>query len=318
LESSKKLEDAVENGELSAAAAEQLHEAITNPPDGTDAEDLEDLIDAAKGSRPGDAKQAADRWREIHSTETPEERSERRFKKRSITSKPADDGLVETTVILPELQHRQVMNALNHAAGRYHADDDRTPAQRLADGLINLAQAYASGTVTGGREKPTLLIGCTAEAIAGLSDEPGWTAHGDRIPADVLRQLAENAILRRIVDAGNSIIDLGNKVRFFTDDQYAALMARDGGCRFPGCTIPAAWCEADHLVPVSEGGASDLLNAALWCPYHHQFKHRSGVRVIGDADDLWLQLPDGRRLHCPPKGLPARRTARERRGQAAA
>ena len=65
-------------------------------------------------------------------------------------------------MILPELEHRQFMNAISHVAGDWDANDTRTPAQRLADGLIQLCQAYAAGTVTGGREKPTILIGCSA------------------------------------------------------------------------------------------------------------------------------------------------------------
>jgi hypothetical protein len=315
---SKELEDAVDAGELSAEAAEQLHDAIVNPPAGADDDDVTDLIDAAKGAGPRDAKATADRWREIHTDETLEERTARRHARRSVTSRPASDGLVETTVILPELEHRQVMNALTHAAGGWHEGDDRTSAQRLADGLINLATAYAKGAVTGGREKPTLLIGCTAETIAGLSDDPGWTGHGDRIPADVVRHLAQTAILRRVVTVGNAVIELGNRVRCVTDDQYQALMMRDGGCRFPGCTVAAGWCEADHLVPVSEGGPSNLDNLGLWCPHHHRFKHRAGVKVIGDAHDLHLQLPDGRRVHCPPKGLPARRPTPPRPTRAAA
>jgi hypothetical protein len=308
LEKNKKLDDAVNDGELSAAAAEQLHDAVTNPPAGTDPDDVDDLIDSAKGSKPHEARQTADRWREIHSNETPEERSERRFAKRSLSSKPASDGLVESTLVLPELEHRQVMNAINAAAGAHCDGDDRTHAQRMADGLIQLAKAYASGSVTGGRERPTLLIGATAETMAGLSDEPGWTSYGDRIPADVLRVLAENAILRRIVHTGNTIIELGDKVRFATDAQFQALMIRDGGCRFPGCSIPAAWCEVDHLIPVTEGGLSNLDNEALWCSFHHHFKHRPGVSVIGDAHDLSLQLPDGRLIHCPPSGIHTRRT----------
>jgi hypothetical protein len=300
LDRSKRLDDAVDNGELSAEAAAQLHDAITNPPDGTDESDVDDLVDAAKGCGPRDARDTAERWREIHSKQSEEERTARRFAKRSITSKPASDGLVETTVVLPELEHRQVMNAITHAAGARPADDDRTTAQRLADGLIELARAYAAGTVTGGREKPTILIGASAETMAGLSDEPGWTGFGDRIPADVVRHLAENAVLRRVVMAGNAILDLGMKVRFATDDQFQALMMRDGGCRFPGCTIPAEWCEIDHLVPFTQGGPTDLANLVLWCSYHHHVKHRSDVVVIGDAHDLWLQLPDGRRLWCPP------------------
>jgi hypothetical protein len=137
---------------------------------------------------------------------------------------------------------------------------------------------------------------------------PAGPRYGDRIPADVLRVLAENAILRRIVDAGNTIIDLGDKVRFATDAQFQALMMRDGGCRFPGCSIPAAWCEIDHLSPVSEGGLSDLANMALLCSFHHHLKHSRGVQVIGDAHDFQLRLPNGTVINCPVKGISTRRT----------
>ncbi len=302
LDKSQELADAVENDELSAAAAEQLHDAIMNPPDGTDADDLADLIDAAKGGGPRDVKAAADRWREIHSSETAEQRTARRFAKRSVSSRPPSDGMVESTVVLPELEHRQFMNAISHVAGDWDANDTRTHAQRLADGLVQLCKAYAAGTVTGGREKPTILIGCTAETMAGLSDEPGWTSHGDRIPADVVRHLAEDAILRRVVVAGDAVINLGTRVRLASDDQYQALMLRDGGCRWPGCHIPPAWCEIDHLIQVIEGGPTDLDNEALWCSHHHHVKHRAGVTVLGDAHDLHLLMPDGTLVACPPKG----------------
>ena len=305
LEQCKTLDDAVASGELSAEAAVQLHDAITNPPEGADTTDVDDLIDAVKDSGPRDARAAAERWREIRTNETAEERSQRRYARRSVTSQPAVDGLVTSTLVLPELEHRQVMNAITHAAGDWCADDDRTHSQRLADGLINLAQAYASGTVTGGREKPTLLISCTAETITGLSDEPGWTAHGDRIPADVIRHLAENAILRRVVTAGNTILDLGTRVRYATHDQYQALMMRDGGCRYPGCTIPAAWCEIDHLLAWEDGGPTDMDNLAMCCTHHHHEKHRPGVTVLGhpgEGGNLRLRLADGTIINCPPHG----------------
>ncbi len=303
------LDDAVTRGSLSAEAAVQLHDAIVNPPAGTDADDVDDLIGLVHGAGPRDARAAADRWREIRSGETEQQRAERRYARRSLTSRPAVDGLVETTLVLPELEHRQVINAITHAAGAYHADDDRTTAQRLADGLVDLAKAYAAGTITGGREKPTLLVGCTADTLVGLSDEPGWTAHGDHIPADVIRHLAENANLRRLITAGSAVIDLGTRIRYATDDQYQALMMRDGGCRFPGCTIPAAWCEADHLIPAEHGGPTNLDNLVLWCTHHHHYKHRHDITVIGDANNLSLRLPDGRVLACPPKHRPTQAAA---------
>ncbi len=309
LERSATLDDAVTQGSLSAEAAVQLHDAIVNPPAGVDADDIDDLISAVTASSPRDTRLAADRWREIRSGETEQQRSERRYARRSLTSRPAADGLVETTLVLPELEHRQVINTITHATGTWTTTDDRTTAQRMADGLINLAKAYAAGTVTGGREKPTLLITCTADTLTGLSDEPGWTAHGDRIPADVIRHLAENANLRRLITAGSAVIDLGTRIRYATDDQYQALAARDGGCRHPDCTIPPAWCEADHLIPAEHGGPTNLDNLVLWCTHHHHYKHRHDITVIGDAHNLSLRLPDGRIIACPPKHRPTQAAA---------
>ena len=54
-------------------------------------------------------------------------------------------------------------------------------------------------------------------------------------------------------------MDLGTISRLASDDQYRALVVRDGGCRWPGCEIPAAWCEVDHLVPFP-AGPTDLIN----------------------------------------------------------
>ncbi|MFN8024539.1 MAG: HNH endonuclease signature motif containing protein [Acidimicrobiales bacterium] len=85
-------------------------------------------------------------------------------------------------------------------------------------------------------------------------------------------------------------------------------MIRDGGCRVDQCSIPAAWCEVDHLVPVSEGGLSDLINMALLCSHHHHLKHAPGVQVIGDALHFQLRLPNGRVIDCPTNGIHQRRT----------
>jgi Domain of unknown function (DUF222)/HNH endonuclease len=314
LERSPELKAAVDAGEVSASSAEVLHDAIANPPDGTDADDINDLIDAAKGAGPRDTRAAAEAWKHQHATESEEERTRRRYAKRSVTSGPAQDGLITTTVILPELESRQFHNSLDHLIGPPVDDDDRTTAQKRADALIELSKAYNTGAVTGGREKPTIIITCTEDTIAGVSDEPGWTGHGDRIPADVVRHLAENALLRRIILAGSVILDLGTTTRLATDNQFQALIVRDGGCRWPGCHIPAAWCEADHLIPFTEGGPTDLDNLVLWCSHHHHVKHRPGVVVHGDAHDLKIELPDGTMLACPPRG----RTGRASRSTQAA
>jgi HNH endonuclease len=65
--------------------------------------------------------------------------------------------------------------------------------------------------------------------------------------------------------------------------QRRALTHRDGGCVFPGCDRPEAWCDAHHLVHWTRGGPTDLDNLALLCRRHHVTVHEGGWRIARDA-----------------------------------
>ena len=56
----------------------------------------------------------------------------------------------------------------------------------------------------------------------------------------------------------------------------APLAVRDGGCVFPDCTRPLAWCEGHHLWHWLDGGPTDLANLALLCRAHHRAVHEGG------------------------------------------
>lgn len=64
--------------------------------------------------------------------------------------------------------------------------------------------------------------------------------------------------------------------RFATRAQRRGLVARDGGCVFPGCDAPPNWCDAHHLVPHSHRGPTDVRNMVLLCRHHHGVIHRDG------------------------------------------
>ena len=313
LEASDALRKAAEDGDVSAATAESLFDAVTDRPDNASDADIDALIDACKGADPRDARDAGDTWKKTFTKETPEAAEQRRREKRSVTTKQLGDGMGQLTYTAPLLDLRQVTNAISHVAGKPCENDPRATEQRLADGLLQLAIAYAKGQVNGGREKPTILIAINAEDYANNAGE-GVTAHGDKVPAHVVRRLAEDATLQRVLMAGSHVLDLGREVRYATEAQYRALMARDGGCRWESCHIPAAWCDADHLTAWDDGGHTNIDDLALWCRHHHTEKHRPGVQVLGNANNLRLQLPDGTIIHCPPKT----RLATRPRTQAAA
>ena len=62
-------------------------------------------------------------------------------------------------------------------------------------------------------------------------------------------------------------------MRLFTRAQRRRLWRRDRGCTYPGCTAPAAWSKAHHVIHWVEGGLADVDNAALLCQRHHTMVH---------------------------------------------
>ena len=117
------------------------------------------------------------------------------------------------------------------------------------------------------------------------------------VPKATIQRLAcDGAIRRVLVDAAGEILDVGRARRLATPAQRAALIVRDGGCVFPGCDCPYGWCEAHHLVPFEDGGATTLDNLALLCRHHHHLVHE-GKWLLERNGGLWTATsPTGRQI----------------------
>src|SRR5215207_8599658 len=87
-------------------------------------------------------------------------------------------------------------------------------------------------------------------------------------------------------------LEVGRTTRVIQPAQRSALAVRDGGCVFPDCERPLAWCDAHHLRHWLHGGPTDLANLALLCRAHHRAVHEGGWRLT--------RQPDGRLLATPP------------------
>lgn len=108
----------------------------------------------------------------------------------------------------------------------------------------------------------------------------GRTAHQSPVPVSLLRRLACDADLIPIVlGTEGDVLDLGRTRRLVSASMRRALIARDGGCIFPGCTIPATWTEAHHVIPWSAGGATSIENMVLLCSHHHHAIHTGHWRI---------------------------------------
>jgi hypothetical protein len=90
-------------------------------------------------------------------------------------------------------------------------------------------------------------------------------------------------------------LNVGRTSRVISPAQRTALAARDGGCVFPDCARPLAWCEGHHLVSWLYGGPTDLANLALLCRAHHRAVHEGGWRLQRDPHGRFTATPPHRR-----------------------
>ena len=100
------------------------------------------------------------------------------------------------------------------------------------------------------------------------------TAHGGLISVAELVALADESVLVGVLtEFSGGVLAYGRTKRYPTPAQRCVLVARDGGCSFPDCSVPAGWCQAHHIVAFyAHGGIgkTDVDNLTLLCGYHHR------------------------------------------------
>lgn len=107
-------------------------------------------------------------------------------------------------------------------------------------------------------------------------------------PREIRRIACDADLIPAVLGGEGEILDLGRARRLFTRAQRKAITARDGGCATPGCTIPAAWCEAHHIDHWEHGGPTDVDNGVLLCSHHHHAVHAGWWRIDMDDGIPWF------------------------------
>ena len=157
--------------------------------------------------------------------------------------------------------------------------DSRSPQLRRGQALIEVCRrATSAGDRPPAGVKTTLMLTMSYDDLAarvGAATVVGSGQGGALIAPETVRRLACDAnVIPTVLGSRGEILDLGRSTRLATPGQLAALWLRDRGCSFPGCTTPAHWCDAHHLVHWADGGQSNLANLALLCGRHHSIAHR--------------------------------------------
>ena len=121
---------------------------------------------------------------------------------------------------------------------------------------------------------------------------PARLEHAGPVDATTFGLLACSATVRAALLApGGALLDLGRTQRLATATQKTALLARDGGCVIPGCTVPGDACDAHHVQWWSRGGPTDLDNMTLVCDRHHDEIHLGDWEIVMRDGVPWVAPP---------------------------
>jgi hypothetical protein len=110
-------------------------------------------------------------------------------------------------------------------------------------------------------------------------------------PGSVRRWACDACIVPVVLGTDSQPLDIGRLTRTVPDGMRRALIYRDGGCSFPGCTRRPKRCHAHHLRHWIDGGETKLENLTLLCRFHHGVIHH----------DQWaVEMVRGRPWFTPP------------------
>jgi hypothetical protein len=206
--------------------------------------------------------------------------------------------------LTPDSYARVKLALLGRARRHDHpsaSDPDYTELQtRCADALVECCTADRSQDSS--ESRTSMVVHVDFDRLV----------HGDRygeaaiewvgpISADVARRLACDAnITLSFESPGGTVLDQKPLERSPTPAQRIAVNRRDGGCRSAGCGTRNL-TEVHHMLPVEQGGRTELSNLITLCVAHHSRMHELGWAMEGDAQgEVRFISPHGQVLVSTP------------------
>ncbi|MGH9263641.1 MAG: DUF222 domain-containing protein [Acidimicrobiales bacterium] len=152
------------------------------------------------------------------------------------------------------------------------ADLARTPAQRRADALVEMARRAEAMPAGARLPEPLFSVLVGYEIFAGRICE---LADGTVVAPGALVPWLDQAWVERVVFEGpDRVKNVGVRRRIFTGATRRAVEVRDRECFDEFCDRPAEECQVDHVQPWVAGGLTVDTNGRVACGYHNRRRHQ--------------------------------------------
>ena len=166
------------------------------------------------------------------------------------------------------------------------AGDDESPAwPSRADGLVALADSFLAGnrgSGTGG-DRYQVTVHVDQDPLAPDGVMAATLEDGTGVSAETLRRIACDCGVVAVAGSDPVGMTVGRRTRAIPPAIRRALVLRDRGCCFPGCTH-TRFLHGHHWRHWLHGGETSLANLLLLCPFHHGLVHEGGWSVERDEE----------------------------------
>ena len=299
LQALPEVQRAVESGQVSFNNARVLADASDKTSPEAVTEDAE-LLAKAASLPPEQFAREAGRWAVQRQADDGEAAWQRMRRRRRLSIWDGDDGMVHLRGEFDPVAGAKLRKRLHEQAETLRREDLKHPEverrshhQRMADALETLTADSSRGG-SGRRADIAIVQHLSADGTRDFAEIAG----GAVIPQSVLEEHMSNAKITGIVFSDKGVpLRHGHTKTIATEAQFRALIAKYGGCA--GCGAQPLLCQAHHINPVSQGGATDITNMIPLCWHCHQKVHRHGWKVVPDGQGLRTIAPTDRIHHGP-------------------
>ncbi len=271
------------------------------------------LVEAATTRSLPELRRILEVWSEAVDADSGLDRAERLRNRRRLDLVPTPERMVKVHGELDPESGEVLLTAVRafcDAEVRSGRAGHRTPGQLRADAVVDIAYRFLSDgdRPTVGSHRPHVNVTMPVETLRNLeegraNDDPRPASadrspiaeldHTGPVPRETALRLACDAWLRRVVLSARSVpLDVGRQTEVVPRGLRRAVVARDRGCRFPGCDRPPGWSDCHHVVHWSRGGKTSLDNLVLLCRPHHRLMHEGGFTLRMEEASPVFARPD--------------------------
>ena len=285
------------DGDVSYQAAVVVATAVDKLPEVVQDRAESFLARVAAEDDVGAVRRAVDTVKEMFAPDVLVSDAAEQYARRYVNVSETFEGMVAFDGMLDREGGAIVLAAVQALATPLGPEDNRTAAQRRADGFV---EAVRVGLDSGqlpemGGERPHVTL--TVDFMQVESEHTVPVAHTDDrvaiVGQTVHRILCDSRISRVVVVGNSEVLDVGRATRTVPAAIRRALWVRDRGCKFPGCHRPPKFTDAHHVVHWAHGGATSVDNLVLLCRFHHRLVHEGGWQLVPLGTD-WRIIPADR------------------------